>query len=67
MPETKEPVSEVKQPTKMSMHETLFDEAQLGVSIEFEPSPLEEASQDKQVDESEAPKMVPQISVYEVD
>lgn len=49
------------------MHETLFDEAQLGVSIEFEPSPLEEASQDKQVDESEAPKMVPQISVYEVD
>jgi hypothetical protein len=67
MPETKEPVPEVKEPTKMSMHEIFYDEAQLGVSIELEHSPLDEGLQDKQVDESEAQYMVPQVSVYEVD
>ena len=67
MPKTKEPVPEVKEPTKMSMHEIFYDESQLGVSIELEHSPLDEAMQDKQVDESEAQIMVPQVSVYEVD
>ncbi len=56
MPENKEP--ELKEPTKMSVSETFNDEAELGVSIELEHLPLEEACQDKQVDESEIPKLL---------
>jgi hypothetical protein len=65
MPETKEP--ELKKPSKMSVSETFNDEAELGVSIELEHLPLEEACQDKQVDESETPKLMPQIPVCALD
>lgn len=57
MPETKEP--ELKEPSKMSVSETFNDEAELGLSIELEHLPLDEACQDKQVDESETPKLMP--------